>query len=164
MSYWFSNIKSFIKKEFIPIIIYTVIFVCSVLLYKYKMMNLFIDFGREVSVPYAIINGEVFYKDIFNLYAPLSYLFNAFILKLFNQNLQTFISTGIVCTYLILCGLYVICRKFLNKIISCLIVISVISVCAFVPQVTNYITPYSYAMIFGLCFTIYSIILTFKIF
>lgn len=162
MSYWFSNIKSFIKKEFIPIIIYTVIFVCSVLLYKYKMMNLFIDFGREVSVPYAIINGEVLYKDIFNLYAPLSYLFNAFILKLFNQNLQTFISTGIVCTYLILCGLYVICRKFLNKIISCLIVISVISVCAFVPQVTNYITPYSYAMIFGLCFTIYSIILTFK--
>ena len=44
-----------------------------------------IDCGREVYYPQEILNGKVLYKDLFNIYGPFAYLFNAFLYKIFTK-------------------------------------------------------------------------------
>ena len=45
-------------------------------------IGLIIDCGREVYYPQEILNGKVLYKDLFNIYSPFAYLFNAFLFLL----------------------------------------------------------------------------------
>ena len=151
-----------IKEEGLSLIVIFSLFLVSLFLFKFKMVNLFIDFGREITVPKSMINGQVLYKDIFCLYGPFSYLFNAFVLKLTKIHLTTFHILGWINTFLILNGIYFISRNFLNKTLSSLITIFVMWVCAFVPFVTNYITPYSYATVYGLCSITLSVIFLYK--
>lgn len=151
-----------IKEEGLSLIVIFSLFLVSLFLFKFKMVNLFIDFGREITVPKSMINGQVLYKDIFCLYGPFSYLFNAFALKLTKIHLTTFHILGWINTFLILNGIYFISRNFLNKTLSSLITIFVMWVCAFVPFVTNYITPYSYATVYGLCSITLSVIFLYK--
>ena len=78
------------------------------------MGNLFVDCGREAYIPMQILKGEVLYKDIFNIYAPLSYLFNAFLFKLFGENLQVLYFAGFITFGSILTLFY----KLLERIYS----------------------------------------------
>lgn len=151
-----------IKTEIKPLFIIAILFFAAALLFQYKMIDIYLDFGREVSIPRAIIEGKVLYKDIFNLYGPFSYLFNAFFLKLFGVNLKIFNTIGLLNTYLIVNGIYFISRNFLNKLLSCTLALFVVFTCAFVPFLTNYITPYSYAMVFGLSAVIFAILAIFR--
>lgn len=156
------DIKKFFKEETKPLVLISVLFFIAAFLCKYKMMNLYIDFGREVSIPKAILDGKVLYKDIFNLYGPVSYLFNGFLINLFGVNLKTFNIIGLINSYLIINGIYFISRNFLNKILSTTLALFVMFCCVFVPFVTNYITPYSYAMVFGMSAVIFAILSVFK--
>ncbi len=158
----FLEVKNYIKQERIELLTVLVIYIFAVLFTKFKMIDLNLDFGREITIPKSIINGQVLYKDIFCLYGPFSYLFNAFILKFTKIHLTTFNILGWINTFFILNGIYFISRNFLSKTLSCLITIFVMWVCAFVPFVTNYITPYSYAMVYGLCAITLSVIFLYK--
>ena len=51
--------------------------------------NILIDFGREVYYPEQILEGKVLYKDLFNIYGPLSYQINAVLYKIFGAKLST---------------------------------------------------------------------------
>ena len=51
--------------------------------------NLIVDCGREAWLPTIIFNKDtVMYRDIFNLYPPLSYLVNGTLYKIFGNNLN----------------------------------------------------------------------------
>ena len=140
----------FLKKEYKPIIFITLLFVISAVFFKYKMTDLYIDFGRETIIPEAILNGKTLYKDIFSIYFPMSYLLNAVFLKILGINLKTFNFIGFFNTYIILISIYFIARNFVNRFYSILLGLFTLFVCAIVPSVTNYITPYSYAAVYGL--------------
>jgi len=124
--------------------------------------NILLDVGREIYYPEQILNGKVLYKDLFNIYGPFSYLWNALLYKIFTPNLGTLYFSGILCSYAIVTGIYLIARKFLSEFLSlslCIFTI-VCGVCA--PHLFNYTMPYSYGMLYGTVGAIYSLLMLLK--
>ena len=119
--------------------------------------NILLDVGREIYYPEQILKGKVLYKDLFNIYGPFSYLWNALLYKIFMPNLGTLYFSGIVCSFAIVTGIYMIARKFLSEFLSLSIGIFTIvcGVCA--THLFNYTLPYSYGMLYGTVGVIYSI-------
>ena len=146
----------FVKKEFKQLLILLILFLINILLFKYKMVDLYIDFGKEMYIPKAIARGGVLYKDVLALFGPFAYLFNAAIVKLFGASIKVFTATGAVNAYLLLCGLYALCREFLQKLPAVAITCFVLYFCCFNPDVMNFVTPYSYGMVYGLCAIIFA--------
>lgn len=112
--------------------------------------GLIIDCGREAYYPTQILSGSVLYKDIFNIYGPFSYLFNAFLFKIFGINLNVLYFAGIFSAFLISTMFYKISRHFLGGFISLSIAIFVVMTGVLSTYLSNFIFPYSYAMLYGL--------------
>ena len=124
--------------------------------------NILLDIGREIYYPQEILNGKVLYKDLFNIYGPFSYLFNALLYKIFTPHLNVLYFSGIMCSFAIVSGAYLISRKFLSEFLSLSIGIFTIigGVCA--PHLFNYTLPYSYAMLYGTVAFMYSLLFLVK--
>src|SRR5574344_2083671 len=112
--------------------------------------NLIIDCGREVYIPTEILKGKVLYKDIFDIYGPLAYYFNAFLFKLFGVNLNVLYISGSICAISIVSFVYLISRKFLTPMLSFSISLYTISVGLVSFNVFNFVFPYSYAIVYGI--------------
>lgn len=134
-------------KYFIPLIFITL----AVLGITYSHHNgLIIDCGREAYYPQEVLNGKVLYKDLFNIYGPFSYLFNALLYKIFGNNLNTLYMAGSVCALGIISTIFFIAKRFLSTsfgfYLSCFaLAIGVVPVYVF-----NYVYPYSFGMTYGL--------------
>lgn len=118
----------------------------------YSNAMVFSDFSREVYIPMAMNNGNVMYKDIFNVYAPLGYTINAFLISLFGENLKTFYFAGFINSTLILFGLFFILKLFMrsNYIHILSVLFLIISANIYAVSQTNYISPYSYSIVYAL--------------
>ena len=97
-----------------------------------------------------MLNGKVLYKDLFNIYGPFSYLFNALLYKIFGNNLNTLYMAGSVCALGIISTIFFIAKRFLSTsfgfYLSCFaLAIGVVPVYVF-----NYVYPYSFGMTYGL--------------
>ena len=112
--------------------------------------NLLIDNGREVYLPTQILSGHILYKNLFNIYGPFSYMFNAFLFKIFGINLNVLYLAGCVCSFLIINLIYLISRKFLPAFVSFSISFYTISLGILTLNLFNFIFPYSYGMLYGL--------------
>ncbi len=112
--------------------------------------SLFIDVGREMFYPLKIIEGKVLYKDLFCIYGPFSYLFNAFIFKISGAKLSSLYLSGGLCALFIVSFIYLISKKFLNEYISFFITFYVISTGCLSIRIFNFTLPYSYAVLYGL--------------
>lgn len=119
--------------------------------------NILLDIGREVYYPQEILNGKILYKDLFNIYGPFSYLFNALLYKIFTPHLNVLYFAGGVCSFAIVTGIYLISKKFLSTFLSMSIAITTIinGICA--PHLFNYTFPYSFGMLYGTVGFIYSL-------
>lgn len=118
------------------------------------MINLYVDFGDEISYPAAILKGDILYKNLYVPFGPFSYLFNAMMLKIFSVNIKTYYLIGSINAFLIINLVYILSRNFLDKNISLLITLYIMTNCMFVPHLMNFITPYSYSIVYGMssCF------------
>ena len=121
-------------------------------------ISLIIDCGREAYYPQDILNGKVLYKDLFNIYGPFAYLFNAFLYKIFGINLNVLCFAGAFCALGIICGIFLLAKllindKFAFNLSMFAIVIGLVPVYIF-----NYIFPYAFAMTYGLFAFIFSLL------
>lgn len=123
---------------------------------------LLIDCGREVYYPTQIILGKILYKDIFNIYGPFSYMFNAALFKFFGINLNVLYLSGSICAFLISSLIYLISKRFLSSFLSFAISVFTISVGVLNLSLFNFIFPYSYGMLYGLTAILISIWLLLK--
>ena len=119
--------------------------------------NILIDFGREVYYPEQILEGKVLYKDLFNIYGPLSYQINAVLYKIFGAKLSTLYGAGWVSSILAVSGIYIIAQKFLSKFLSFCIGFFTISVCVATTCIFNFHFPYSWAVLYGLISFLFSL-------
>lgn len=131
--------------------------IVSLLMFLGHYSGWLIDFGREVYYPERILAGDVLYKDLFNIYGPLSYQINAFLYWIFGVKLSTLLGVGAFCSILIVTGVYLLAQNFLSKFLSfCIgfftIVIGITTTCIF-----NFHFPYSWAILYGLIAFIYSL-------
>lgn len=119
--------------------------------------NILIDVGREVYYPEQILNNQVLYKDIFNIYGALAYQINALLYLIFGAKLQTLYLSGGICSILAVCGIYLISREFLPKFSSFVIGLFTISVGVLTTTIFNYHFPYSWAVLYGMVSFLYSL-------
>lgn len=112
--------------------------------------HLILDCGREAYYPQQVLAGEILYKDLFVIYGPFSYLFNALMYKFFGANLNTLYLSGCICAFLTITVLYFLGTKFFSRILSFSICSVVISVGVLNLHLFNFIFPYSYAMLYGI--------------
>ena len=75
-----------------------------------------IDTGREFYLPQQMLNGNVLYKDLYNMYGTLSYQINAILMAIFGQKITTLYWAGIINSVVIIIASYLLSRKFLDKI------------------------------------------------
>ena len=150
-------------KTYKPFFVIAVLFLINIFIFNGKMINIHTDFGRELLFSKMVSQGAVLYKDIFNTFVcPFSYLFNAFVLKFAPVNISTFYFLGAInCTVILSC-IYFISRKFLSTIPSTVLTIFVMYYCCFYAGLMNFLTPYSYAVVYGLGACLVSVLLYLK--
>lgn len=124
--------------------------------------NILQDVGREVYYPMRVLEGKVLYKDLFNIYGPFSYLFNAVLYKIFGAKLSTLYLSGAICAFGIISGVFLVAKRFLSEFLSFSIVFFTIvtGICA--THLFNFTFPYSWAMLYGLLGFIYSLLFLLK--
>ncbi len=113
------------------------------------------DGGRETFFPIEIIHGKILYKDLFNLFFPFSYEFNALLFKLFSINTSVLFSAGATTGFLIVICCYTILRSVIKPFhaaISSFLIIC--TSCFSTGYPGTYLFPYAYAMLYGDFFTI----------
>lgn len=121
-----------------------------------------IDVGRELFYPERILAGKVLYKDLFNIYGPYSYLYNALLYKIFCIHINTLLISGIFTALGILISLYFIARIFFESFLSFSITFFSLIICCLSFYIFNYVFPYTYAITYGLLFALISIYLLLK--
>lgn len=140
-----------------PLIILWLLCIAALIVFTGHYSNILVDIGREVYYPQEILEGKVLYKDLFNIYGPFSYLWNAFLYKIFGINLFTLYFSGAVCSIGIVSGVYLLAKKFLNTQLSFAIAFFTIvtGICA--DHLFNFTFPYSQAMLYGTTAALFSI-------
>ncbi len=135
------------NKYFFGLLFSAILVICATF---HHNIGLIIDCGREAYYPQEILNGKVLYKDLFNIYGPFAYLFNAFLYKIFGNNLSTLCFAGFACALGIITTLFLITKKFLNdRLAGCLCFLTI--VIGLMPvYIFNYVFPYAFAMTYGL--------------
>lgn len=150
----------YLKREYKSLVIIFVLFLINLLLFNHKMINVHTDFGREIFFSALVSKGAIVYKDFFNTFlCPFSYLFNGLLLKIFPSSLTTFFTIGAINTFLILLSVFFISRNFLSRTVSTVITVFVMYYCCFYAGLMNYLTPYSYAVVYGLSACLISVLL-----
>ena len=114
------------------------------------------DLGREVYYPEQILKGKVLYKDLFNIYGPMSYMLNALWYKIFGIKLETLYFSGSVLALFFVCGIYESAKLFLDKISAFILGIFTIVLGVMSPVIFNFVFPYSQAMLYGSVFFTWS--------
>ena len=148
--------KAFVKKYWQIILINLLIILIFITGYG-RFGNIIFDSFREAYIPEQIIQGQVLYKNIFNIYAPFSYLFNALLFKIFGTKLSVLYIAGLFFTLGISNIIYLISNFFFEKIYSFFIVFFFICTSVLSANVFNCFFPYSYGMLYGLFFVLTSI-------
>lgn len=147
--------KKLLSEEKIPLVIISILYAFVFVLTYAHCGDILIDCGREAYIPYAISKGQALFKDIFCIYGPFPYLFNAFFLKVIATNLATFYVIGAVFGFIYVLGVYLCSREFLSKKISTILCALLIFSVIFDSTIFNFIFPYSYAIVFSATFSIW---------
>lgn len=138
-----------IKKEYKILLGILFVFVINLFFFWLKQGSITVDTGREFYIPFEMLKGQVLYKDIFNIYGPLSYQINALSFLVFGQKINSLYVLGVINSFVILSTLYLISREFLDRIFSFLIVLFVMYSSIFTVGLFNFNLPYSFAMSYG---------------
>lgn len=148
--------KAFFKKHWHVITFNLFIMLIFIIGYG-RFGDTIFDSFREAYIPAQILKGQALYKNIFNIYAPFSYLFNALLFKIFGTKLSVLYFAGLIFTLGISNFIYFISNFFFEKFHSFLIVSFFICTSVLSANVFNCFFPYSYGMLYGLFFILASI-------
>lgn len=144
------------------LILLWVLCIFALIIFTGHYSNILLDVGREVYYPERILEGKVLYKDLFNIYGPFAYQWNALLYAVFGKKLSTLYISGGICSIGIVSAIYLIANKFFSKSLSfvfgCLTIAT--GICA--PHLFNFTFPYSQAMLFGTVGFLYSLFFILK--
>ncbi|MSU24521.1 MAG: hypothetical protein EXS32_11955 [Opitutus sp.] len=119
-----------------------------------------IDFGRELYIPWRLSEGAVLYRDVDDVYGPLSQYFNAGLFRLFGPGLMVLVTANLVIFAAILALGYWLFRRAwgaTGALAACLVFVSVFAFSQYlVLSNFNYATPYAHEATHGLlvCLTL----------
>lgn len=121
-----------------------------------------VDSFREAYIPTRILEGKVLFKNIFTIYPPLAYLFNALLFLIFGVKLKVLYLAGLFTTMGIFYLTYKISSKFLDKFCTGSILLFFFSGLVLSSNVFNAFFPYSFGILYGIFFILCSIYFVIK--
>jgi hypothetical protein len=128
-----------------------------------RLVELQVDFGREVYVAWQMAEGKRLYENLAYYYGPLSPEFNALLFRLFGVSLRTLMVGNLVIASLITVVLYLLFRRLASAFaasVACLLFVLVFACASYVlPNSFNYVCPYSHTATHGLLLGLGSILL-----
>lgn len=107
-----------------------------------------IDCGREVYVPTVLLGGGTLYADAWYPYGPLPPYLQAALLAVFGVRLEALYALGLALTLGFAWLLYDLGRRFTDQVAG-FVVAWVFLTQAFLPELFNFVLPYSYAAPLG---------------
>ncbi len=149
-------VKSFLKNNW-QILFFNILILLIFILFYGKFGDVIVDSFREAYIPKQMLAGQILYKNIFNIYAPFSYILNAVLFSFFGAKLSVLYCAGLAATLGIANLTFKISENFTDKNVSLAIVLFLIAGAILSPNVFNFIFPYSYGMLYGLLFILGSI-------
>jgi hypothetical protein len=112
-----------------------------------------IDFGRELYIPWRLSEGAVLYRDVDDVYGPLSQYFNAGLFRLFGPGMMVLVTANLVVFAAILALSYALFRRawgVAGALTACLVFVSIFGFSQFlVCSNFNYATPYAHEATHG---------------
>ena len=132
--------------------VFLIVFFCIIMFIFYygRTESFLVDSGREAYLPLRVLEGKLLYKDLFNVYGPLSYQINAVAYSIFGINLNTLYLMGLFNSFIILFSIFFLTNFFTNRKIALCVTFLVIVSCVYIKTFFNFIFPYSYAAIYSL--------------
>ena len=144
-------------KRYKNLIITEILLVIIFILTYGRFGDVMVDSFREAYIPAEILQGKILYKNIFTIYAPFAYLFNAALLWIFGVKQGVLFGAGLTATMGIFYFTYQIAKIFLeNKYVS-IIMFFMVAGLVLSPNGFNAFFPYSYGILYGLFFILVSI-------
>ena len=138
------------------ILVFLSVFACSKFICHSNLP--LIDIGRELYFPQEILNGKVLYKDIFNLFGPFSYLFNALLYKIVPLKTFTIVKImGYVTSILYISGIYCVSKKLFEKFYAFIIALFSIIIGVASVGLFSYTMPYAISVMYGITAFIWSV-------
>ncbi len=117
-----------------------------------------VDFGRELYVPWQIINGRVLSRDIASLFGPLSPYVNALWFRLFGVGMMTLALVNAAVFALTIAGIYRLIAPATDRVTAAAATLTAMLLfgCSQYLDVGNYnfITPYSHEATHGLALSV----------
>lgn len=116
--------------------------------------NPYVDFGRELYVPWRLAEGDVLYRDIAWFNGPLSAYWNAGLFELFGPGLRVLVVANLVAVAALVSILYALLRRAAGRLaafVGCgvfLVLFAFNRIDAIGND--NYLTPYSHEVTHGL--------------
>lgn len=113
----------------------------------------FVDFGREVYVPWRLSEGDLLYRDVFYYYGPLAAHINALAFRVFGASLTTLfvVNSGLSLACLLL--VWRAARRFLSPLGAAASALVFLAVSLFghltVIGNFNFLSPYSHEITWG---------------
>lgn len=153
-------LKHFDKKDIFSFLSLIVIFLVFLVVFWKYQGSIIMDCPNEAYIPQEILKGKILYKDFYYGYGPFTYLFNTLLFIIFTQNMLVLYLAGAITSLIILSSLYLITRNFSSPFESFVICLLIISLCMFNNHFRNvsYIFPYTYSILYALCFFILSVL------
>lgn len=153
-------LKHFEKKDIISYSSLIIIFLVLLIIFWKYQGSIIMDCPNEAYIPQEILKGKILYKDFYYGYGPFTYLFNCLLFILFSQNILVLYLAGAATAIIIISSLYLISRNFTSPFESFIICLLIISLCMFNNHYRNvsYIFPYTYSILYALCFFILSVL------
>lgn len=121
-----------------------------------------VDTGREFYIPQQMLNGEVLYKDIYNIYGALSYQINAVLFAVFGIKITTLYWAGILNSLVIIITIYLLSREFMKKGLSFMVSAATMFSLVFSTFLYNSNLPYTYAIPYALSSFLLSVLFIIK--
>jgi hypothetical protein len=110
--------------------------------------SLTIDGGHEMYVPALLSEGKMLYRDVWWLYTPLSVYVNAYLFRLFGENLNVLYWAGALSALASALLLYVAGMR-LSSWVAGWTTAAIVLIQAFNPFIFSFPLPYSFAAVYG---------------
>ena len=148
-------------KTWLYVLILSFVYLFLSIFFFGKTGNMLVDFQREAYVPFDILNSKALFKDIFIIYGPFGYIFNAFLYKIFAVNINVLLFEAHIISYFIMIFFYFIALKYLNRNLAFIFSLFFILISIFSNSTFSFVLPYSFSSlwaIFGVFGLFYSIL------
>ncbi len=157
-------IKQNKKDIFYIVLLFTILFAIVIFRLPY-FGDCLTDSGREFMFAEAMTDGKLLYRDLFNIFGPLSYQLNSLVFSIFGVSFNSLRIFGAINACFIFSLIYLILRLFTTHNKSFIITFSLMIFNLYCCSVGAFPSPYTYAMLYALeffLFSLYFLLLTIK--